>query len=139
MTVHLVKLCVGADDIGDLVSWQNHLQQTYGKVFHTTRMVPKREADLLEGGSIYWVIKRQIRVRQRIIDIEPFTDGQGIRRCHLHLDPELVHTRLQARRPFQGWRYLPPEEAPVDAPTNIEMHEDMPEELKAELTELGLL
>ena len=77
MTVHLVKLCVGADDIGDLVSWQNHLQKTYGKVFHTTRMVPKREADLLEGGSIYWVIKRQIRVRQRIIDIEPFTDGQG--------------------------------------------------------------
>lgn len=139
MTVHLVKLCVGADDIGDLVSWQNHLQQTYGKVFHTTRMVPKREADLLEGGSIYWVIKRQIRVRQRIIDIEPFTDGQGIRRCHLHLDPELVHTRLQARRPFQGWRYLPPEDAPVDAPTNIEMDEDMPEELKAELTELGLL
>lgn len=139
MTVHLVKLCVGADDIGDLVSWQNHLQKTYGKVFHTTRMVPKREADLLEGGSIYWVIKRQIRVRQRIIDIEPFTDGQGIRRCHLHLDPELVHTRLQARRPFQGWRYLPPEDAPVDAPTNIEMDEDMPEELKAELTELGLL
>lgn len=139
MTVHLVKLCVGADDIGDLVSWQNHLQKTYGKVFHTTRMVPKREADLLEGGSLYWVIKRQIRVRQRIIDIEPFVDGQGIRRCHLHLDPALVHTRLQARRPFQGWRYLPPEDAPVDAPTNIELDADMPDELKAELTELGLL
>ena len=139
MTVHLVKLCVGADDISDSVGWQTHLQKTYGKVFHTTRMVPKREADLLEGGSIYWVIKRQIRVRQRIIDIESFTDGQGIRRCHLHLDPELVHTRLQARRPFQGWRYLPPEDAPVDASTNIEMDEDMPEELKAELTELGLL
>ena len=139
MTEHLVKLCVGADDISDLVSWQNHLQKTYGKVFHTTRMVPKREADLLEGGSIYWVIKRQIRVRQRIIDIEAFTDGQGIRRCHLHLDPELVYTRLQARRPFQGWRYLTPEDAPVDSPTNVEVDEDMPEELKSELTELGLL
>ena len=123
MTVHLVKLCVGADDIGDLVSWQNHLQKTYGKVFHTTRMVPKRDADLLEGGSIYWVIKRQIRVRQRIIDIEPFTDGQGIRRCHLHLDPELVHTRLQARRPFQGWRYLPPEDAPVACGFSVRLHE----------------
>ncbi len=139
MTVHLVKLCVGADDISDLVSWQTHLQKTYNKVFHTTRMVPKRQADLLEGGSIYWVIKRQIRVRQKITDIEEFTDGQGIRRCHLHLDPELVMTRLQARRPFQGWRYLTPADAPVDAPDNVEIDEEMPEELRSELAELGLL
>lgn len=139
MTVNLVKLCVGADAIDDLVSWQNHLQKTYGKVFHTTRMVPKREADLLDGGSLYWVIKRQIRVRQKITDIEEFVDGQGIRRCHLHLDPDLIYTRLQARRPFQGWRYLTPEDAPEDAPTNVEIDEDMPEDLKAELTELGLL
>lgn len=139
MTVHLVKLCVGADDISDLVSWQTHLQQTYNRVFHTTRMVPKRQADLLEGGSIYWVIKRQIRVRQLITDIEEFTDGQGIRRCHLHLDPTLVHTRLQARRPFQGWRYLTPADAPVDAPDNVEIDEEMPEELRSELAELGLL
>jgi hypothetical protein len=139
MTVHLVKLCVGADDISDLVSWQTHLQQTYNRVFHTTRMVPKRQADLLEGGSIYWVIKLQIRVRQLITDIEEFTDGQGIRRCHLHLDPVLVHTRLQARRPFQGWRYLTPADAPADAPDNVEIDEDMPEALKTELAELGLL
>lgn len=139
MTIHLVKLCVGADDISDLVSWQTHLQQTYGKVFHTTRMVPKRVPDLLEGGSIYWVIKRQIRVRQRITDIEDFVDGQGIRRCHLHLDRELVMTRLQGRRPFQGWRYLKPEDAPADAPTNIDIDEDMPEEMREELTALGLI
>lgn len=137
--INLVKLCVGADDIDDLVRWQAHLMATYGKVFHTTRMVPKRQADLLEGGSIYWVIKRQIRVRQRIIDIEEFTDGQGIRRCHLHLDPELVHTRLQARRPFQGWRYLTKQDAPDDAPDNVELDDAMPEEMKQELVELGLL
>lgn len=139
MTIHLVKLCVGAEDISDLVNWQNRLQKNYKKVFHTTRMVPKRQADLLEGGSIYWVIKRQIRVRQPIIDIEEFVDGQGIRRCHLHLDPTLVPTRLQARRPFQGWRYLTPHDAPVDAPTNIEVDDDMPAEMRSELTELGLL
>ena len=102
-------------------------------------MVPKRQADLLEGGSIYWVIKRQIRVRQLITDIEEFTDGQGIRRCHLHLEPELVMTRLQARRPFQGWRYLTKEDAPVDEPTNVEVDEEMPEDLRSELSELGLL
>ncbi len=139
MTIHLVKLCVGADDISDLVNWQNHLLKTYDRVFHTTRMVPKRQADLLEGGSIYWVIKRQIRVRQQINDIEEFVDGQGIRRCHLHLNPELVHTRLQARRPFQGWRYLTQQDAPVDAPSNIEIDDDMPEEMRHELTEMGLL
>lgn len=139
MTVHLVKLCVGAEAIDDLVTWQNRLQATYGKVFHTTRMVPKRQGDLLENGSIYWVIKRQIRVRQPIIDIEEFVDDQGIRRCHLHLDPELVHTRLQARRPFQGWRYLTKEDAPDDAPNNMQIDEDMPEALRQELTDLGLL
>jgi len=139
MTIHLVKLCVGADSIDDLVQWQNHLQTTYQRVFHTTRMLPKRQADLLAGGSIYWVIKRQIRVRQRIEDIEPFVDGAGISRCHLHLDPQIVPTRLQARRPFQGWRYLQPADAPPDAPSNIEIDEDMPEGLREELTELGLL
>ena len=139
MTVHLVKLCVGADDISDLVHWQNSLQRAYSRVFHTTRMVPKRIPDLLEGGSIYWVIKRQIRVRQQIIDVEDFVDGQGIRRCHLVLDPELVHTRLMARRPFQGWRYLQPSDAPPDRPSNIEVDEDMPETLRSELAEMGLL
>jgi hypothetical protein len=139
MTIHLVKLCVGADDISDLVDWQKRLQADYRKVFHTTRMVPKRIPDLLEGGSIYWVIKRQIRVRQRITDVEEFIDPQGIRRCHLMLDPELVSTRLQARRPFQGWRYLQPSEAPIDMPSNIEIDEEMPETLRHELTEMGLL
>jgi hypothetical protein len=102
-------------------------------------MVPKRIPDLLEGGSIYWVIKRQIRVRQQILDVEDFVDGQGIRRCHLVLDPELVHTRLMARRPFQGWRYLQPSDAPPDMPSNIEVDEDMPETLRSELAEMGLL
>ena len=139
MTIHLVKLCVGADDISDLVNWQSQLQARYKRVFHTTRMVPKRQADLLEGGSLYWVIKRQIRVRQQITDIEEFIDGQGIRLCHLHLNPELVHTRLQARRPFQGWRYLTLQDAPVDTPHNIEVDDDMPEDMRSELTELGLL
>ena len=77
MTVHLVKLCVGADDVNDLAQWQKHLQKTYARVFHTTRMVPRRVPDLLDNGSIYWVIKRQIRVRQQIADIEEFVDDDG--------------------------------------------------------------
>jgi len=115
------------------------LQSRYKRVFHTTRMVPKRVPDLLEGGSIYWVIKRQIRVRQTILDVEEFVDDQGIRRCHLMLDPTLVETRLMARRPFQGWRYLQPSDAPDDMPQGIEVDEDMPEDLRNELMQMGLL
>lgn len=139
MTIHLVKLCVGADDISDLLNWQTHLQSRFKRVFHTTRMVPKRVPDLLEGGSIYWVIKRQIRVRQSILDVEEFVDDQGIRRCHLILDPTLIETRLMARRPFQGWRYLQPSDAPIDMPQGIEVDEDMPEDLRSELMQMGLL
>ncbi|MDA9230923.1 DUF1489 domain-containing protein [Alphaproteobacteria bacterium] len=139
MTVHMVKLCVGAEDISDLVHWQGRLQSTYKRVFHTTRMVPKRVPDLLEGGSIYWVIKGQIRVRQPILDVEDFIDDSGIRRCHLMLDPLLVETRLMARRPFQGWRYLQPEDAPTDLPQGLEVDADMPETLRNELLEMGLL
>ena len=82
MSLHLIKLAVGADSVEDLQDWQNHLMQTYGKVFNTTRMVPKRVGELLDGGSLYWVIKRKITVRQTILDIEPFTDNAGIKRCH---------------------------------------------------------
>ena len=139
MTIHLVKLCVGADDISDLVNWQTHLQSRFKRVFHTTRMVPKRVPDLLEGGSIYWVIKRQIRVRQSILDVEEFVDDQGIRRCHLILDPTLIETRLMVRRPFQGWRYLPATDAPEDMPMAAEGDDELPEHLKAELMALGLL
>ena len=102
-------------------------------------MVPRRVSDLLENGSIYWVIKRQIRVRQVLTDIEEFVDDQGIRRCHLHLNPSLVTTRLQARRPFQGWRYLTPQDAPPDMPTDVEIDDDMPEDMRHELSDMGLL
>lgn len=139
MNLHLIKLAVGADTIDDLQGWQNHLMQTYGKVFNTTRMVPKRLEELLDGGSLYWVIKRKIAVRQTILDIEPFTDNAGIKRCHIHLDPEMVRTRPQGRRPFQGWRYLQGSDAPSDLPKGVEVDADMPEALRAELTDLGLL
>jgi hypothetical protein len=101
--------------------------------------VPKRVPDLLDGGSIYWVIKGQIRVRQLILDVEDFVDDGGIRRCHLMLDPKRVETRLTARRPFQGWRYLQPEDAPTDLPQGMEVDADMPDTLRNELLEMGLL
>lgn len=144
MTVHLVKLCVGADDIADLANWQaerlaekKRLKQPQ-VLAHVTRMTPKRADDLLAGGSLYWVMRGVIRCRQRLIGIEPFTDGEGIGRCRLVLDNEIVATRRQERRPFQGWRYLDAKDAPADVKKG-EAEDDMPEEMRRELEELGLL
>lgn len=144
MTVHLVKLCVGADDISDLAEWQAERLAEKKKLkqpqvlAHVTRMAPKRAEELLSGGSLYWVMKGVIRCRQKLIGIEPFTDNEGIGRCRLVLDNEIVPTRRQERRPFQGWRYLEAKDAPPDVKKG-EAGDDMPEEMRRELEELGLL
>ncbi|EJW20483.1 hypothetical protein IMCC14465_17760 [alpha proteobacterium IMCC14465] len=139
MTLHLIKLAARATGVDDLINWQTYVRETHGELFHTTRMMPKRRDELLNDGSIYWVIKRKICVRQSILDIQPFTDGAGVKRCHIFLDPELIATRQQARRPFQGWRYLPAADAPEDMPIAAAGDDELPEHLKAELMALGLL
>ena len=144
MTVHLVKLCVGADDVADLANWQaarlaekKRLKQPQILV-HVTRMTPKRADELLAGGSLYWVMKGAIRCRQKLVGIEPFTDGEGVGRCRLVLDQEIIATQRQDRRPFQGWRYLDAKDAPADVKRG-DADDDMPEEMRRELEELGLL
>jgi hypothetical protein len=142
MTVHLIKLCVGCDSIEDLAEWiearvrerrRRHLRPEH---HHITRMVPKRSADLLDGGSLYWVIRGNVQVRQALLDVQPFTDDEGIGRCRLVLAPELTPTDWRPCRPFQGWRYLAPKDAPPDL-TEAEIN-DLPPALRAELAELGL-
>jgi hypothetical protein len=100
-------------------------------------MVPKRIDELLDGGSLYWVIKGNVQVRQPLVDVRPFTDDNGIRRCDLVLEPRLVLTRWQSRRAFQGWRYLKPEDAPVDLEADLDVQ--LPSQLRVELAALGLL
>ena len=107
--------------------------------FHTTRMVPTRGAELIDGGSLYWVIKGNVQCRQRLPEIRPFTDGEGIGRCHLMLDPVVVRTEWQPRRAFQGWRYLKPRDAPADLGRRCSAWLAMPPQLRRELAELGLL
>jgi hypothetical protein len=146
MTLHLIKLCVGADSIADLEGWigermaEKRRRREPVEQTHTTRMVPKRVADLLDGGSLYWVIRGQVACRQRLMDIRPFVDGEGIGRCHLVLDPRVVAVAPRPRGAFQGWRYLEPKEAPPDlgraAAGDLGR---MPEALRRELAELGLL
>lgn len=145
MALHLLKLCVGCESIADLESWIEEsmlMWQRLGKPqeqIHTTRMVPKRLAELLDGGSLYWVIKGQIACRQPLTDIRPFKDGEGISRCHLVLLPKVTTVDLRPCRPFQGWRYLTAQDAPADAGALGADQRAMPEALRRELRQLGLL
>lgn len=139
--LHLQKLSVGTDDIDDLAAWQQtrRAQSDDGLPRHVTRMWPKREAELLDGGSIYWVIKGVIQCRQRIVRLDEYSRDDGILRCAIVLDPEIVRVAAVQRRPFQGWRYLTPCDAPPDL-TQAKAGEDvLPPELSAALADIGIL
>ena len=142
MTVHLLKLCVGVDSVEHLVELRQGrpLHRAVDGApcnSHVTRFMPKRAEELLDGGSLYWVIKGFIQVRQKIIGFEPVKTDQGIK-CRILLDPQLVRTESQPRRPHQGWRYLEPKDAPRDLPHGAQAA-DLPAELRSELQELGLI
>lgn len=142
MSLHIIKLCVGCDSVEDLTEWIEYRmaeKRARGQPLehgHVTRMVPKRVAELVEGGSLYWVIKGNVQARQRILDVVPFTDGQGIGRCRILLEPKVFRTEWQPRRPFQGWRYLDEKDIPADLPEGGA--DDLPPALRAELANLGL-
>ncbi|MEO0549195.1 MAG: DUF1489 domain-containing protein [Pseudomonadota bacterium] len=133
MTIHMMKLCVGADDVGDLINWQQRLMQDRPKPYHHTRMVPKRGSELADGGSIYWVIRNVVQVRQQIIEVKEITDRGGRKACELVFEPELHLVEPTPKRPFQGWRYLKPDDAPADLPGD--WNSDVPAALRAELKE----
>jgi hypothetical protein len=146
MPLHLIKLSVGTDSIEDLEDWiklklkeQRKRGVRKPERMHTTRMVPKRVDELLDGGSIYWVIRGEILCRERILDVRPFVDKDGIGRCRLVLDPKCVPVRPRSYRAFQGWRYLPAKDAPPDLDRVARGAVNMPEPLRRELRELGLL
>ena len=142
MALNLIKLCVGAESLDDLRTWGRQrlaAMEAAGEeacLFHTTRMTPKRASELLDGGSLYWVIKGKIQARQGLLELRPIVDAEGIRRCKLMLDSNIVATEWQPKRAFQGWRYLLADDAPGDIDG---ANETLPGHLKAELAELGLL
>jgi hypothetical protein len=144
MPLHLIKLCVGAESIEDLEQWiaerikERRKRGERQLALHVTRMAPKRGAELLDGGSLYWVIRGQVAARQGLRDIETFTDADGIGRCRLWMEPEVIPVLPRPYRPFQGWRYLAPKDAPPDLRGRGDVAE-MPEELRRELSVLGLL
>jgi hypothetical protein len=144
--LHLLKMAVGIADLDELRRLRAARREQHGGSWVYTRNQPRRAASVLAGGSIYWVIRGQIRVRQRITALRSERDDKGRRYCQIEVDPELVATLWRPWRPFQGWRYLAPADAPPDAsamaPGGWQMPDvaasAMPERLIAELRSLGL-
>ncbi|HUW74922.1 MAG TPA: DUF1489 domain-containing protein [Methyloceanibacter sp.] len=145
MTVHLVKLCVGVETVQDLRDWQAERLKMLARagetpeLRHPTRQTPRRRHELLAGGSLYWVIKGLVLVRQRIVDLKEATKDDGTPCCAIILDPELVPTRPHPRRAFQGWRYLEAADAPADDRMPEDAADDMPPGMREELRELRLI
>lgn len=145
MPLHLVKLCVGCDSVADLEDWikqklkEKKRRGQKPEHIHTTRMLPKRAAELVDGGSLYWVIRGQISCRERILDIRTAVGRDGIRRCQVVLDGKLRLVEPRSRAAFQGWRYLEEKDAPRDLARAAPGAARMPEAMRRELQELGLL
>jgi hypothetical protein len=138
--LNILKLSVGSDSVEDHEGWQVSQRHRWpaGRAIHVTRMWPKREAELLAGGSLYWVIKGLILCRQRIIGLEQVTGGDGISRCAFHLDAAIIRTEAAPRRPFQGWRYLDPADSPRDLAKGRDREDALPHALARALAEIGL-
>jgi hypothetical protein len=142
MALHLIKLCVGCDSVNDLEDWiarKLRAKKSRGEHIHTTRMAPKRADELVAGGSLYWVIRGAILCREKFVAVRPFIDKDGIGRCRLVLDGKLVLVQPRPFRAFQGWRYLSAKDAPRDLDRAAPGAAKMPEDMRRELRDLGLL
>src|SRR5271169_3964469 len=145
MPLHLIKLCVGCDSVRDLEDWiKQKLKEKRRRGeklerIHTTRMMPKRGEELLDGGSLYWVIRGEIMCRERILAIRPIRDKDGIGRCQFVLDRKVILVEPRPYRAFQGWRYLAAKDAPRDLDKVAPGAAAMPEKMRRELRELGLM
>lgn len=138
--MNLVKLCVGCDRVEELEAWQasRAAGQAGYQPRHVTRMWPREEKKILRGGSLYWVFKGFILARQEIIRLDEVIGNDGIRRCGIVMERALIRTEAVPRRPFQGWRYLKPDEAPRDLPAGRAQEEELPHALSTALAEIGI-
>src|SRR4029077_21148869 len=144
MSLHLIKLCVGADSVADLEAWIKQKLKALKKGakrehIHTTRMVPKRADALSDGGRPYWLIRAHIMCREQISAIRPFVDKEGVGRCRVVLVPRVILVEPRPFRAFQGWRYLEGKDAPRDLDRAAPGARAMPEDMRRELRQLGLL
>lgn len=139
--LHMIKLCVGVSSVDDLIAWRNARRadgfgRKDGLNVHRTRMMPKRAEEIVGKGALFWVISGGIKCRQRIVGLQSEIDNEGRSCCDILMDPEIIRTIPQPKRPFQGWRYLRAEDAPADLTPGTSTQNL---ELAEELAKLGLI
>jgi hypothetical protein len=139
--LHLVKLCVGVGDVAELRRWQTERAKIDPPIRHRTRNFPRRAAEIIDGGSLYWVIAGAIIVRQRVLDIIEDHRDDGTRCAAIVLHRRLVAVAARPMKAFQGWRYLQAADAPPDIVRGRrgEGEQELPEALRRDLRALGLL
>lgn len=143
MTLHIVKLCVGITSVDELIAHRQYDRalnndRPKSHMVHRTRMFPKRVDEIVGQGSLYWVMSGAIRCRQEIVALNRGADADGRGYCDIVLNSEIVSTRVQPRRPFQGWRYLQHTDIPQDLSDGV-VEDEGDASLAAELADLGLL
>lgn len=151
MALNLIKLCVGIETVEQLATFQKRRRGELAAAGlppfnrHLTRNFPRRAEEIMApeagpSGSLFWVIKREVRVRQPFHAIEEAVDHEGRRCCALVLEPDLIRVDPRPQRPFQGWRYLEAADAPADlAASAHDEIDEMPDEMVRELRSLGLI
>ena len=137
--LHLLKLCVGVERPEQLHEYHVQRRAAGQELQHTTRMWPRREAEILEGGSLYWVMRGAIQARQRILRLEEVIGADGIRRCKIVLGQDLMRVISAPKRAFQGWRYLDAADAPPDLGLVGGDDDDLPDDLREALGQIGVL
>ena len=138
MSYHLKKIAVGIETVERLFIRQKMIKESYGTILHTTRNMPKKREDLIKTGSMFWIIKRNVLVRQKIIDIVSVIRSDGSKGCEIELNKNLIKVIPTPMKPFQGWRYYLEEDIPRDLNLNKETGEDLPDSINSELIKLGL-
>jgi len=138
MALHMLKLAAGVSDLAELKALQKERRRERGVYAFYTRNMPKRDEEILDGGSVYWVVKGQIQGRQRIKGFRPIVNHRGRKAVLITFEAKLTPTAWHPHRPFRGWRYLEPKEAPKDLPKGAKA-KGLPPKMEAELRELGLL
>ena len=143
--ISMVKMCVGAEKVSDLYTRQNKMLENFqdsmteAPIAHITRMRPKKEVQLLNGGSLYWVFKGHILARQSILSLNDIYFEDNVKRCEIKLDRRIMLTESKPKKPFQGWRYLENNECPRDLMLFSEGMDDLPKSLIVGLGQLGVL
>lgn len=144
MSVHLLKPALRVSDVYEFVQrqrqWLTHDGQGRSVYPVWTSRKPSRMDEMLDGGSVYWIIKNQIMCRQSILAIEDVREGVNEKPSYLILcDPELVRVQPIAKRAFQGWRYLEVDTAPKDCGAIHANETSPPPQMEKILREAGLI